>query len=133
MSIPIDVREVLDEFLRRITAFDRSDTIEDHDLKTVGGPDYTFAGVLIPTSEDDLQLLDEGEIKSGSITVFTRGKQLFFKDIQAAEATAKQTFIRNRDNIYRVKTEADRTDDGMYRKYIAVRFVERLQPAGEDL
>lgn len=126
------MREVLDEFLRRITAFDRTDTIDDHDLKTVVGSDYTFAGVLLPTSDDDLQLLDEGEIKGGSLTVYTRGKQLFFKDVQAEEATAKQTFIRNRDNIYRIKTEADRTDDGMYRKYIAVRFFERLQPAGEE-
>jgi hypothetical protein len=125
MALPMDMREVLDEFLRKITAFDRTDSIVDHETSSSTGADYTFAGVLLPTSEEDLQLLDEGEIKNGNITIYTRGKQLFFKDVQAPAATAKQTFIKDRDKVYRIKSEADRTEDGMYYKYFATKHIDR--------
>ena len=127
MSILMDMREVLDEFLRKITAYDRSDSIVDHQLSSSNGQDYTFAGVLLPTSDEDLQLLDEGEIKNGNITVYTRGKQLFFKDIQSPDETAKQTFIYHNNKVFRIKTESDRTDDGMFIKYIAVRDITRTE------
>lgn len=125
MALPMDMREVLDEFLRKITAFDRTDSIVDHQTASTIGADYTFAGVLLPTSEEDLQLLDEGEIKNGNITIYTRNKQLFFKDIQAPTATAKQTFIKDRDKVYRIKTEMDRSEDGLYCKYVATRHIDR--------
>lgn len=125
MALPMDMREVLDEFLRKITAFDRTDSIVDHQTASTVGADYTFAGVLLPTSDEDLQLLDEGEIKNGNITVYTRGLQLYFKDIQEPTATAKQSFIKDRDRVYRIKAETDRTEDGMYRKYVATRYIDR--------
>ena len=117
---------VLDEFLRRVTAYDETTGIVDYKMRNkVTGADYTFAGVLIPPSDEDLQILDEGDIKAGSIVIYTRGKELFFTDVQSKEADQRQTFIKHDGKVYRIKTSMNRIEDGLYRKYMAVRQVTR--------
>jgi hypothetical protein len=124
--IPFDMLPVLDEFIRRITAYDEVTGIIDYKMRNkTTGADYTFAGVLIPPSDEDLQLLDEGDIKAGSIVVYTRGKELFFTDVQNKSANQRQTFIKHDSKIYRIKSGSNRTEDGLYRKYMAVRQVVR--------
>jgi len=122
---PINMIPVLDQFLRKIWAYDETGSVVDHIYQKTKGSAYWFVGVILPTSTDDLQLLDEGLIKKKSITVYTRNKKLYFIDSAAEDATQVQTFFKYDDDVYRVYIEANRSADGMYRKYLAVKYLDR--------
>lgn len=124
--IPISIVEVLDEFLRQITAYDETASIIDYKRRDpIVSPDYVFPGVLIPPTDNDLQLFDEGDIKQGAIVIYSRGTELFYTDIQSPTASQKQTYVRFEGSVYRIKSGSPRMSDGLYRKYGAVRYIKR--------
>jgi len=126
MAIPINMVPVLDRFIRKVTAFDEVSSIVDYKSRdAVAESDYWFPGVLIPPSDSDLQMLEEGDIQAGTIIVYTRGKRLFFTDIQGEGSSTRQSYVRHNGDIYRIKSEMNRIDDGLYRKYIAVKYILR--------
>lgn len=125
--LPLDMRPIIDMFLSKIYAYDETGAVVDYRRRDpVVGADYWFAGTIIPPTDTDLQMLDAGDIKAGVIIVYTRGKELFYIDAQATPSTSqKQTYVKWDGDVYRVKGDSNRWYDGLHRKYIAVRRVER--------
>lgn len=128
MAIPMSMTPVLDRYIRKVTAYDESASIVDYQRRAATvGEDYWFPGVSLPPSDSDLQMLEEGDIQIGTIIVYTRGKELFFTDIQDPTASVMQSFVRHDGKVYRVKSEMNRMEDGLYRKYIAVKYLIRKE------
>ena len=126
--LPLDMTPVLDEFITAVTCFDESSVIVDFEQKPVQGKDYIIAGVLIPPTDLDLQLFDEGEIREGAMVLYTYSTvNLHYHDVGDKSAEQKQTFIRFNGDIYRIKGLSPRSHDGLHKKWTMVRYVERKQ------
>ena len=124
--LPFDMTPVLDEFITAVTCFDETSQIVDFEQKPVRGPNYIIAGVLIPPTDLDLNLFDEGEIRSGAMVLYTYSTvTLYYHDVGPADAEQKQTFVRFNGDIYRIKGLSPRSHDGLHKKWTMVRYVER--------
>lgn len=124
--LPFDMTPVLDEFITAVTCFDESSQMVDFELKEVQGPDYVIAGTLIPPTDLDLQLFDEGEIREGAMVLYTYSTvTLYYHDVGSATGEQKQTFVRFNGDIYRIKGLSPRSHDGLHKKWTMVRYVER--------
>ena len=124
--LPYDMTPVLDEFITAVTCFDRTFETVDFEQKPVQGPDYVIAGVLIPPTDLDLNLFEEGEIRSGAMVLYTYSTvTLFFHDVGDPNGLEKQTFVRFNGDIYRIKGLSPRSHDGLHKKWTMVRYVER--------
>jgi len=126
MPLPYDMTPVLDEFLTAVVCFDETSTMENFELKPVVGPEYVIAGVLIPPTDLDLQLFDEGEIRDGAMTLYTYSTvTLHFHDWGSVDGEQRQTFVKFNGDIYRIKGLSPRGHDGLHKKWTMVRYVER--------
>ena len=124
--LPYDMPPVLDEFITAVTCVDRTAETVDFEQKPVQGPDYVIAGVLIPPTDIDLNLFEEGEIRSGAMVLYTYSTvTLFFHDVGDPNGLEKQTFVRFNGDIYRIKGLSPRSHDGLHKKWTMVRYVER--------
>jgi len=122
--LPYNVTPVLDRFLRAVTAYEEIGVMTDHKLNTSKRSDYKFGGVIVPTTDTELQLLPEGEVKSGAMTVYVRApRKLYMNDVQNEKSISRQSYIKEDGMIYKVKVESPRFGDGLYRKYICTRWV----------
>lgn len=130
MALPYNVAIVLRYFLRRITAYDLTIDYVDHEAKTTKGPEYHFSGVLLPPTDKDINLFDEGELANGAMTLYVnkRIKLHINSELEWGETflsrQRKQTIILFDGDEYRVKGYSNRSDDGIHRKYTLVRYID---------
>lgn len=126
MPLPLDMTEVLDEFITAIVCYNETSTKIDFEFKPVKGSNYQIAGVLIPPTNQDLNLFEEGEIRSGALVLYTYSTTvLYFHDITAPSAEAKQTYVVFNGDTYRIKGLSPRSHDGLHKKWTLVRCIER--------
>lgn len=124
--LPFDMTPVLDEFITAVTCFDETSSIVDFEEQSVKGSNYVIAGVLIPPTDLDLNLFEEGEIRSGAMVLYTYSTvTLYFHDVGSSTGQQKQTFVRFNGDIYRIKGLSPRSHDGLHKKWTMVRYVER--------
>lgn len=126
MALPYDMTPVLDEFITAVVCFDEISTFVDFEQQVVQGKDYVVAGVLIPPTDLDLELFEEGEIRAGAMVLYTYSTvNLHYHDVGQENEEQKQTFIRFNGDIYRIKGLSPRSHDGLHKKWTMVRYVER--------
>ena len=125
MPMPYNVDRVLPYFYRRINAYDLISAIDGYRTSQVKGEPYTFIGVLIPPTDKDLELFDEGEIAQGAMTLYVKSTvKLYMGDaIPSKDAEWRQTIVVYDGDEYRVKSYSNRSVDGNHRKYGLVRYV----------
>lgn len=124
--LPFDMGPVLNEFLTLITCYDVESVMSDYELQKIQGPDYSIAGVLIPPTDLDIAMFDEGEIRQGAMILYTYSTtKLFYQDMQNQQDRQKQTFVRFNGDIYRIKGMSPRAHDGLHYKWTMTRYVER--------
>lgn len=124
MPLPYNVSRVLSFFNRRIFAYDLIGTTKDFRTQVLKGEKYSFLGVLIPPTDTELNLFDEGERASGAMVLYVNHKvELFMNDSKKPGEDFKQTIIIFRGHEYRVKGCSDRCEDGLHRKYTVVRYM----------
>ena len=127
MPLPYGVNRVLSFFLRRVEAYDLvmqdGNGFEAEPHRT---PRYSFSGVLIPPTDKDLQLFDEGEIASGAMTLYVnKDVKLHCNDAVDPGEVSRQTIVCFDGDEYRVKGYSNRSADGLHRKYTMVRYMPR--------
>ena len=126
MPLPFDMTPVLDEFLTSLTCFDMVTEIVNYEAVETQQPDYVIAGVLLPPTDLDLGLFDEGEIREGAMTLYTYSTvTLYFHDVGSSEVNQRQTFVRFNGDTYRIKGISPRGHDGLHKKWILTRYVKR--------
>ena len=126
MPLPFDMTPVLNEFLTAVICYDLVSRVDDYEVKEIQGNDYVIAGVLLPPTDSDLGLFDEGEIREGAMTLYTYSTvTLYFHDIGPSTGEQKQTFVRFNGDVYRVKGISPRGHDGLHKKWILTRYVKR--------
>lgn len=124
--LPYDMTPVLDEFMTVVTCFDKMSEMVDYELKSVQSSDYSVFGVLIPPTDLDLQLFEEGEIRDGAMVLYTYSTvNLYFHDMGSPAEKQRQTFVRFNGDIYRIKGLSPRSHDGLHKKWTMTRYVER--------
>lgn len=125
MPIPYNVSRVLSYFQRRVSAYDLYGEIKDHAYVLLATSPYTFAGVLIPPTDQDLQLFDEGELSAGAMILYVVSniKLNIADDISQLTDEIRQTIVQFDGRDYRVKGQSNRKDDGIHRKYTLVRYM----------
>lgn len=124
--LPYDMTPVLDEFITTIVCYDIESQMVDYELKPIQGPDYVIYGVLIPPTDLDLQLFEEGEIRDGAMILYTYSTvNLYFHDMASPAEKQKQTFIRFNGDVYRIKGLSPRSHDGLHKKWTMTRYVKR--------
>ena len=124
--LPYDMTPVLDEFLTAIVCYDETSRIEQYEQQFVQGSDYVIAGVLIPPTDLDLNLFEDGEIRDGAMILYTYSTvTLHFHDVGKVDEEQKQTFVRFNGDIYRIKGLSPRAHDGLHKKWTMTRYVER--------
>jgi len=126
MPIPYNVAKVLAYFHRSIQAYDIVGTIVDHEVARQKSAVYSFVGVVIPPTNKDLELFDEGELASGSLIVYVpKNVRLYICDAVAnIQDGQRQTIVLFDDDEYRVKGISNRASDGLHRKYTMTRYLE---------
>lgn len=125
MGIPYNVSRVLTFFQRKIYAYDLYGEIRDHSYMLLDSSPYAFIGVLIPPTDQDLQLFDEGEISAGAMILYVISKiELHIADdINQLTDGIRQTIVQFDGRDYRVKGQSNRKEDGLHRKYTLVRYM----------
>lgn len=126
MALPLNVARVLTYFYRRITAYDLVGSIVDHEYKKTATDSYTFTGVLIPPTNKDLELFEEGELANGALVLYVnKAVQLYMADaVQNVSGDIRQTIVLFDGDEYRVKGYSNRSEDGIHRKYTLVRYMK---------
>jgi hypothetical protein len=123
--IPLPLKPVLGIFSHHQVAYDTVGQYVGPRWQVTQEPDYNFFGSVQPSSPRDLQLLPQGDITGGEVTVYS-DKKLFFSSSDESGGTGdRQTFIRYRNVVYRVLVEADWIIHTGHYVYIARRYVER--------
>lgn len=126
MTLPLDMTPVLDEFLTAVTCYDLVTTVENYEAKEVQEADYVIAGVLLPPTDSDLALFEEGEIREGAMTLYVYSTvTLYFHDVGPSTSSQRQTFVRFNGDVYRIKGISPRGHDGLHKKYLMSRYYER--------
>ena len=126
MPLPFDMTPVLDEFLTAVTCYDLVTRVENYEAVGVQEADYVIAGVLLPPTDSDLGLFEEGEIREGAMTLYTYSTvTLYFHDMGPASGEQRQTFVRFNGDVYRIKGISPRGHDGLHKKWLMTRYVER--------
>lgn len=120
MILPVNLAIAM--FSEVITAFDRSSTLTDHEWIKTDGTDYKFFGKISSATDKDLDILAEGDLVTGAIVIHSFKKELYYHDFQDPDSQAAQSFIHFQGKIWRVKQESNRSNDGGYRRYGAVKF-----------
>lgn len=125
MPIPYNVSRVLSFFQKKIFAYDLYGEIQDHAYALLATSPYSFVGVLIPPTDQDLQLFDEGEISSGAMILYVISKTELHiaDDISRLSDEIRQTIVQFDGRDYRVKGQSNRKEDGIHRKYTLVRYM----------
>lgn len=125
MPLPYNVDRVLPYFYRAIRAYDLISEIGGYSARQTKSEPYTFIGVLIPPTDKDLELFDEGELASGAMTLYVHSTvKLHMGDgVASPDATWRQTIIQYDGDEYRVKSYSNRSQDGLHRKYGVVRYI----------
>ena len=125
MPLPYNVARVLPYFYRRITAYDLIGGMDNFRAVQSKTPTYTFIGVIIPPTDKDLQLFDEGELAQGSMVLYVKKNvKLHVADALPDEnGQIRQTIILFDGDEYRVKGYSNRSEDGLHRKYTMVRYI----------
>lgn len=126
MPLPFDMTPVLDEFLTAVTCYDLVTTVVNYEAKEVQEADYVIAGVLLPPTDLDLALFEEGEMREGAMTLYTDSTvHLHFHDVGPVSVSQRQTFVRFNGDVYRIKGISPRGHDGLHIKYLMSRYYER--------
>ena len=126
MPLPFDMTPVLDEFLTAVTCYDLVTRVENYEAVGVQEADYVIAGVLLPPTDSDLGLFEEGEIREGAMTLYTYSTvTLYFHDMGPANGEQRQTFVRFNGDVYRIKGISPRGHDGLHKIWLMTRYVER--------
>lgn len=127
MPLPYAVNRVLSFFLRKVEAYDLIyQAGENFSAEVNRTPKYSFSGVLIPPTDKDLQLFDEGELANGAMTLYVnKDVKLHFNDAADPGDVMKQTIVLFDGDQYRVKGYSNRAEDGLHRKYTMVRYMPR--------
>lgn len=125
--LPYDLSVVLCHFLRPVVCFDEFGKMENFEFVKTKSEKYSVLGVLIPPTDSDLQLFDEGELQTGSMILYTGSNvNLYFHDlIQKDQPEARQTYVCFQGRTYRIKGCSNRAEDGLHKKWTMVRYVER--------
>ena len=125
MAIPYNVARVITYFQRKIDAYDLVCEIVDHECVVTKQKPYSFIGVLIPPTDKDLQLFDEGEIANGAMVLYVKDtiKLNMCDSISTVTPGQKQTIVLFDGDEYRVKSYSNRSSDGLHRKYGVVRYI----------
>lgn len=124
--LPFDMTPAMDEFITAITCFDEVSTVEHFEQVPSKTPDYVIAGVLIPPTDSNLTLFEEGEIREGALILYTYSTvNLYFHDIHGVSDPQRQTFVRFNGDIYRIKGLSPRGHDGLHKKWTVTRYAER--------
>ena len=127
MPLPYAVNRVLSFFLRRVEAYDLVyQAGEGFSAEVNRTPKYAFSGVLIPPTDKDLQLFDEGELANGAMILYVnKDVKLHFNDAADPGDVMRQTIVLFDGDEYRVKGYSNRSADGLHRKYTMVRYMPR--------
>lgn len=126
MPIPYNVSRVLTYFQRRIQAYDIVGSLSDYEFSKTYSQPYSFVGVLIPPTNKDLSLFDEGELATGALVVYVpKTVTLHMADaVTSVQNEQRQTIVLFDGDEYRVKGLSNRDSDGLHKKYTLVRFME---------
>jgi len=126
MPLPYNLSRVLGFFQRTIQAYDIVGGIVDHEFTQTSTESYSFVGVLIPPTDKDLNLFDEGELANGAMVLYVSNSvQLHVNDAIANQGqTMRQTIVVFDNDRFRVKGQSNRSSDGLHRKYTLVRYLE---------
>jgi hypothetical protein len=124
MPLPYNVARILPYFYRKIEAYDLIGGVDGYKSIMSRTPIYTFIGVMIPPTDKDLNLFDEGELAQGSMVLYVKNTvKLYMGDaVDEASRTTRQTIILFDGDEYRVKGYSNRALDGLHRKYTMVRY-----------
>lgn len=126
MPLPFDMTPALNEFLTAVTCYDVISSVVNYECVEEQGTDYVIAGVLLPPTDSDLGLFDEGEIREGAMTLYTYSTvTLYFHDIGPSNVNQRQTFVRFNGDVYRIKGISPRQHDGLHKKWLMTRYVKR--------
>lgn len=125
MPLPYNVSRVLSFFNRKVIAYDLVGQIVDYKMQVSKSNQYSFLGVLIPPTDSDLTLFDEGERQVGAMVLYVgKNVELSIADSMSSnQKPFRQTIIIFKGNEYRVRGCSDREEDGLHRKYTLVRYI----------
>lgn len=124
MPLPYNVARILPYFNRTVEAYDLIGEFVDYEMKVSKSEPYTIIGTLIPPTDKDLNLFDEGEIASGAMVLYVNSSvKLSVADgFETATEPFRQTIIKFDGDEYRIKGYSNRATDGLHRKYTMVRY-----------
>ena len=124
MRLPVN--HAISILSRSITIFDTVKALVRGEDEQTQEADRIVQGTITSPSGRDLQMLEAGEIANGSIIVHIfSNDMIYMSDVNSTEVTTRQTFVRYDDSIWRIKQRMPRVHHGQYRRYIAVKYVDR--------
>ena len=126
MPLPYNVARILPYFNRAVEAYDLIGELVNYKIQVRKGEPYKVIGTLIPPTDKDLNLFDEGEIASGAMVLYVNcAVKLYVADgFENATEEFRQTIIKFDGDTYRIKGYSNRAADGLHRKYTMVRYFE---------
>lgn len=124
MPIPYNVARILPYFNRVVKAYDLIGELVDFKMSVRKSDVYSIVGTLIPPTDKDLNLFDEGEIAGGAMVLYVNSSvKLYVADaFENATEEFRQTIILFDGDEYRIKGYSNRAADGLHRKYTMVRY-----------
>lgn len=125
MPLPYNVARILPYFYRKIRAYDLVGGVDGYQAVMSRTPEYTFIGVMIPPTDKDLSLFDEGEMAQGAMVLYVKKNvRLYMGDaIELPGEGTRQTIVLFDGDEYRVKGYSNRSEDGLHRKYTLTRYI----------
>lgn len=135
-QLPLDFSDVLDAFQTPAPVLTREITGARAEDGTWNGPATEWReikAVVFQANLEELQIIAEGEIADGAITLHTT-EEMFFTTEVAAGVVDKQSFVRYQGRDFRVIAEGFMHPLAGYRTYHAVRYNEAgvdPEPDGE--
>lgn len=132
MGIPYNLARILTYFQRKIEAYDIVREFVNFEPIITNTEKYSFVGVFIPPTDQELMLFDEGEISQGVMMVYVPSKIVLHvnNSILSEQSIGKQSIVIFDGMDFRVKNVSNRAIDGMYRKYALTRFMKERINAG---
>ena len=130
MTIPLPVDGAIDILGEGvINAFDRTVANVGGRRQDTDGSPYTFSGSIQTADDKTLRRLGQGFQSGGTLVIRTRQTLYFIDTSSPAGAPGnnenRQTFINHFGEMWRVHSLGNWRPTGSYRKYIAIKHVER--------
>lgn len=120
------VLDALALFSLDITAFEITGRYDSNRrwVKDDATRDFCISGSIQPLTDKELKVLPEGDVSAGDMVLYTEDELKIADTSELTGLQPDQTYIKENDEVWRVKKLMDWDRNSGFRKYIIEKFVQ---------